>query len=809
MITIESLKSYQDTPSLMLICLRKIIEEPRNLCRYVLPPEVADLLAMAFRDHAIANRLTEHDCYNFFKHFKHKYIPLSRIDFSGLPITASFFTEFLNEYQGQLNEINISKCPALTRKDLRKLTVLKRNTNKHKTLIIGEASMSTANESRRGMPQERIFDDELKVRKLVLHKICPDSDVDEFTINRQLSEFLTPTMSNTLKYLDLSSCMIGKGSALMQLESLEILILYNCAMTYPNVISIISRLKKLRVLDLSRQAIENDDYSLTEGEEDPKLLDLLVTKLPQLTRLDISGTNLIGGKDRNISAFESRLERPFEFLGLFHTGNDAAYRSCIPALTIAGEANETQILNACEAYMDRPEQLSKALNDLYNLYKTITPSETFDNVTRALDVVLPILTRHMSDDQVIIFTTAALWCIVKINVTSKNLNDARVRRTITSRLLDVMHYHKSNRVILINGGLTLLFLPDIICEHSRVAEISLLMCRDEDARTQGFGTTLLNTLACQVGGDQKINIGELNAIETMIDIIKKKIEDNICDEILETAWSTLWNITDETPANCQRFLDCNGLKAFENCMDKFGNNKEVLRNIMGLLGNVAECQQLRVNFMRRRYIQRFEALLLSPIDGIECSYNACGILAHLVSDGQAFWDAHLTGASSVANLASYGLEVSDQIDPSVSRQDIMNRMCSAIARWPINSRRNINYRSFEPIVRLLDINIAPAAQYWAVFALANLTRINPAKYCPMLLPFDGLVKLRQLAQPGTTEPFVSNLAAITIYQYERFEAEQSLNGLEQCDSIDLEVIRNFRAEPNNGDGTSEMGEILV
>jgi Zyg-11 family protein len=547
-------------------------------------------------------------------------------------------------------------------------------------------------------------------------------------------------MSSTLKYLDLSYCLVGKGSALMHLESLEILILYDCTLTYPDVISTVCQLKKLRVLDLSRRINEDTGIIRETQDEDPCLLDQVVTKLPYLTRLDISGTSYIGSKDRNISVFEIRIDRPFEFLGLFHTGNDAAYRSCIPAITVAGEANESQILNACEAYMDRPEQLSKALNDLYNLYKTITPSETFNSVPRALDVVLSILTRHISDEQVVIYTTAALWCIVKINVTTKNLNDAKVRRTITSRLLDVMHYHKTNRIILINGGLTLLFLPDIICEHSRVASISLLMCQDEDPRTQGFGTTLLNTLACQVGGDQKIYIGELRAIETMTEIIKAKIKQNTCDEILETAWSTLWNITDETPVNCERFLLCDGFEAFEDCMDKFSFNKEVLRNIMGLLGNVAECKELRMKFMQARYIKRFESLLSSPIDGIECSYNACGILAHLISDGQEFWDQHL--------------------HETVSRQDVMDKMCAAINAWPINSRRNINYRSFEPIVRLLDLAIAPAAQYWAAFAL---------------LPYINMID----SGKRKLWPDLSNAIQLTWKWLEIFVLNQTITAMEQ------------------------------
>lgn len=785
MITIESLKTYQDSPeSLRLLCLKEIIKKPVNLCRFVLPSELGELIAMAFRDYALANRISRLECNNFFVHFRHKYIPMSKIDFSGLPVNEEFFLRFLEEYQHQIDEINISRCSGLEQMNLKQLNrLLKNNREKPKTLIIGDTLSKMIEVQSNG----QLFDKDLRLQKLVLHRIYSILDTEEFIINRKLSEFLTPTMSHSLKYLDLSMCLIGKGSAFMQLESLETLILYNCAMTYPDVISTICQLKKLQVLDISRQFLEMEDGSNPDTDENPKLLDLLVSRLPNLKKLDISGTCLIGGKDRNISAFETRMDKPFEFLGLFHTYNDAAYRSCIPAITVAGEANESQMLNACEAYIDRPGQLSKALNDLYNYYKA--PSETFNDVDRALDVVLPILTKHLNDEQVIIYTTAALWCIVKISVTSKNLNDVRVRRTITSRLLDVMHYHKSSRVILINGGLTLLFLPDIICEHSRVASISLLMCRDMDPRTQGFGTTLLNTLACQVGGDQKIFIGQLNAIETMIDIIRAKIEENICDEILETAWSTLWNITDETPVNCQRFLESHGLEAFEMCMDKFGNNKEVPRNIMGLLGNVAECQRLRINFMKERYIKRFYLLLSSKIDGIECSYNACGILAHLVSEGEEFWNRHLPA--------------------HLSRESLLRGMREAISNWPINSKRNINYRSFEPIVKLLDTNLDPEAQYWAIFALTNLTRINPSKYLPMLEQHDGIEKVYRLTQPNATADYVKNLAEIALYQYERFELDGTLWGLEQCDSVDLEVVKNFRAEPNQGDGTSEMGELLL
>ena len=75
---------------------------------------------------------------------------------------------------------------------------------------------------------------------------------------------------------------------------------------------------------------------------------------------------------------------------------------------------------------------------------------------------------------------------------------------------------------------------------------------------------------------------------------------------MDTAWSVMWNVTDETPANSERFLDRNGmevsgyhsilsiwtpnniLQVFLQCKEAFPNMSDLLRNMMGLLGNIAE-----------------------------------------------------------------------------------------------------------------------------------------------------------------------------------------------------------------------------
>jgi Zyg-11 family protein len=62
-------------------------------------------------------------------------------------------------------------------------------------------------------------------------------------------------------------------------------------------------------------------------------------------------------------------------------------------------------------------------------------------------------------------------------------------------------------------------------------------------------------------------------------------------------------------------------------------------------------------------------LLDSTSDGIEVSYNACGVLSHMCFDGKAAWTILMP-----------------------TRDSVMQKMRAAIKRWPIKSKRNINYR---------------------------------------------------------------------------------------------------------------------
>ena len=88
---------------------------------------------------------------------------------------------------------------------------------------------------------------------------------------------------------------------------------------------------------------------------------------------------------------------------------------------------------------------------------------------------------------------------------------------------------------------------------------------------------------------------------------------------------------------------------------------------------------------------------------------------------------------------------------SPRREDVLRRMVGAIDRWDLQTQRNINYRylsesicpynnvgkkcsihntpfhsfcrSFEPILYLTKVYHTPECQHWAVWALANLTKV--------------------------------------------------------------------------------------
>lgn len=58
-----------------------------------------------------------------------------------------------------------------------------------------------------------------------------------------------------------------------------------------------------------------------------------------------------------------------------------------------------------------------------------------------------------------------------------------------------------------------------------------------------LGIYLLNSLVCHVDRGQKTLVGDLGAMEKLVKLIRNKLAKNQCDEVMEIAWSTIWNVT--------------------------------------------------------------------------------------------------------------------------------------------------------------------------------------------------------------------------------------------------------------------------
>ncbi|CAF0726959.1 unnamed protein product [Didymodactylos carnosus] len=246
---------------------------------------------------------------------------------------------------------------------------------------------------------------------------------------------------------------------------------------------------------------------------------------------------------------------------------------------------------------------------------------------------------------------------------------------------------------------------------------------------------LLNYIACGVDHEEKLTIGNLRTIEIMMCLIQTRIKTQVADDLLELAWTVLWNITDETAENCRKFIEeNNGLQAFVDCLRVFGERLDVVRNVLGLLGNVAEVKELRPYLINDIHVEQFRMLMKQSNANLEVRYNSGGILAHILNDGPEVWTI------------------------STDRNELSNDMFEMIKDWDIHLDRTINYRSFGPILRLLNENNASGSLMWASWALANLTTKNPDKYCSLLRKENGEELLRQLLNSETVETAIKHLA---------------------------------------------------
>ena len=153
---------------------------------------------------------------------------------------------------------------------------------------------------------------------------------------------------------------------------------------------------------------------------------------------------------------------------------------------------------------------------------------------------------------------------------------------------------------------------DLLCLYERVVEMLLYIAEyhrgEEESYSQKDAVLLLDELVYNVDVELKRAVG-IKIIDTMLRIVRNKLEWKLCDDVMEIAWSAIWNVAYETPPNSERFLDKHGMELFLQCKETFPTKLDLLLIIMGLLGNVAEVKQCRKRLMTSAFVEEFSLLL--------------------------------------------------------------------------------------------------------------------------------------------------------------------------------------------------------
>uniref|UniRef100_A0A9J7XZ68 Protein zer-1 homolog n=1 Tax=Cyprinus carpio carpio TaxID=630221 RepID=A0A9J7XZ68_CYPCA len=514
-----------------------------------------------------------------------------------------------------------------------------------------------------------------------------------------------------LTSLDLSAVHLPRPAFLTQWkERLASLVLYNVELT-EELIHTLLQMSRLRHLDISRENQRTSKFKMTR-----KILSSIVQSLVHLVSLDISGHIMLD--NCTVPAFED----------------------------VTGSKNEDQILNAIEAYTEqRPELAHRAINQLFDIARIQHCSQ----LLRALQLVITALKTHKYDKSIQVTGSAALFYLT--NTEYRSDQSVRLRRQVIQVVLNGMEQYQEVTVQR-NCCLTLcnFSIPEELeFQYHRVNLLLLKILEParQDESIQRIAVHLCNALVCQVDNDHKEAVGKMGFVKTMLNLIQKKLQDRMCDQVMEFSWSALWNITDETPDNCQMFLECNGMNLFLECLKEFPDKQELHRNMLGLLGNVAEVKALRPQLLTKQFITVFSELLDSKADGIEVSYNACGVLAHIMFDGSDVWTME---------------------EPK--RSHVMDKMWAAIQSWDVSSRRNINYSLSLSLSLSLSVSVSVSLSLSPPPLSLSLWSVA-SKYCPLLIKEGGVILLQKVLELESSHQETKDMARKVMEQCENFKED--------------------------------------
>ncbi|XP_029803796.1 protein zyg-11 homolog A [Suricata suricatta] len=531
-----------------------------------------------------------------------------------------------------------------------------------------------------------------------------------------------------LESLDISNTMVTNISALLtckdRLKSLTMHYMKCLTMTKPQILAVIRELKCLLHLDISHHRQLKSDLAFH----------LLQQKdiLPNVMSLDISGGSCI--TDGAVELF-IRQRPAMQFVGLLAT--DAGYSDFFTAkqgLRVAGEANMSQISEALSRYRNRSCFMKEAL---YRLF-----TETFSmqvTMPAILKLVAVGMRNHPLDLPVQVTASA---CV--LNLTRQGLArgmPVRLLSEVTGLLFKALKIFPHNQQLQKNCLLSLTnsrILMDVPFDRFDAAKFVMRwLCEHENPRMQKMAVSIISILALQLSSEHYAQLKDelFMAVKELLAIVKQKTTENLDDVTLLFTLKALWNLTDESPAACNHFIENQGLLIFIQVLETFSESA-IQSKVLGLWNNIAEVRELSSKLVTEDVVKHTSSLLHSK--EIEVSYFAAGIIAHLTSDKQ-LWMSH-----------------------DLQRSALLRDLYETIQNWPSSSCKMtalVTYRSFKAFFPLLRNFSQPAVQLWALWAMYHVCSKNPSKYCRMLVEEEGLQLLCDIQEHGEADPQAQKIAA--------------------------------------------------
>ena len=491
-----------------------------------------------------------------------------------------------------------------------------------------------------------------------------------------------------------------------------------------------------------------------------QVLQQLSENLPQLEHLDLSGTNLPG--DVNGGLEQSVLpgwpsNRRLSFLGLLGCPSDPCRRENLPAHRVTGEANETQLIAALEAYADRRLATRWILRSVYKLLYEM--NATLRAPGHVFELLLERMHRYLSDKHVQLYASAILFHLLRLLGIEK-ISPMRVR-TLVQRLVDTLERyeadHSDHTMSLVRNCLTLLgkvrtyeqvrmgtyelLYEQLVKVLLRIAQhASTIPGNIPDPNLIPVPNPNLNVIALDVLrtillqqaslSESKLLFGELGGVRIALSILKQQLDSpevDCSDACAHTCWLLLCIVTDETAPNCKRFIELSGLELFVCSLNRWRESKALQRTMLTLLTNVGEIKCLRGYLKSDELIAIFlEMLDTTDIKDNGISYITASVLSHMLADGEGLWH-HKSGCEDAD-------EAPLPVPLVYSRATIGERIIAATERWnpDVACNTTISYTSLIPTLSLITAFDSFASQYWAAWALNNLSLVKPERYCPML-----------------------------------------------------------------------------